>query len=60
MRTLKDFLKEMGLEGVNPKDTTRKLHEAIMKDIMERHTKPEYMNPGFYINPRDHNGEVPF
>jgi|TARA_R110000764_G_scaffold220812_1_gene309102 hypothetical protein len=45
MSNLKDFLKDMGLEGVHPKDTTR---------------KPEYMNPGFYIDPRDSNGEVPF
>jgi hypothetical protein len=45
MSSLKDFLKEMGLEGVHPKATPR---------------KPEYMNPGYYIDPRDHNGEVPF
>jgi len=45
MNSLKDFLKEMGLEGVHPKETTR---------------KPDYLIPGYYIDPRDKNGEVPF
>ena len=42
---LKDFLKEMGLESVHPKPIT---------------TKHDYMQPGFYVDPRDVNGEVPF
>jgi hypothetical protein len=42
---LKDFLKEMGLESVHPKPSSN---------------KPDYMKPGFYIDPRDANGEVPF
>ena len=42
---LKDFLKDMGLESVHPKPSTR---------------KPDYMQPGFYVDPRDADGEVPF
>ena len=42
---LKDFLKDMGLEGIHPKPSTR---------------KPDYMQPGFYVDPRDANGEVTF
>lgn len=45
MSSLKDFLKDMGLESTHPNPGTR---------------KPEYMNQGYYIDPRDHNGEVPF
>ena len=42
---LKDFLKDMGLVSVHPKPSTR---------------KPDYMQPGFYVDPRDANGEVSF
>ena len=45
MNDLKDFLKDMGLESVHPKPTT---------------TKPDYMQLGYYVDPRDINGEVPF
>ena len=46
MSNLKDFLKEMGLEGVHPKPSA---------------PKPDFMRPGFYIDPRDPiTGEVPF
>tara|TARA_R110000772_G_scaffold139945_1_gene249077 strand:+ start:570 stop:716 length:147 start_codon:yes stop_codon:yes gene_type:complete len=43
---LKDFLKEMGLEGVHPKPTTK--------------PKPDYMQQGHFNDPRDANGDVPF
>jgi hypothetical protein len=43
---LKDFLKSMGLESVHPKPTTK--------------PKPEYMQPGYFNDPRDENGDVPF
>jgi hypothetical protein len=42
---LKDFLKDMGLESVHPKPSTR---------------NPDYLQPGFYVDPRDANGEVSF
>ena len=45
MGDLKEFLKEMGLEGVHPKPQIR---------------KPEYLEPGYYNDPRDAKGEVPF
>tara|TARA_R100001369_G_scaffold43147_1_gene69325 strand:+ start:1070 stop:1207 length:138 start_codon:yes stop_codon:yes gene_type:complete len=45
MDSLKDFLKEMGLTPVHPVST---------KEI------PAHMVKGYYIDPRDANGEVPF
>mgnify|MGYP001230327905 FL=1 len=42
---LKDFLKDMGLESIHPKPTTQ---------------KPDYAQPGYYVDPRDSKGEVPF
>jgi hypothetical protein len=45
MNDLKDFLKDMGLESVHPKPSA---------------TKPDYMQPGYYVDPRNANGEVPF
>ena len=45
MNDLKDFLKDMGLESVHSKPSA---------------TKPDYMQPGYYVDPRNANGEVPF
>ena len=43
--SLKDFLKEMGLEGTHPPPQVR---------------KPEYLEPNYYYDPRNSDGEVPF
>ncbi len=45
MDSLKDFLKEMGLAPVHP---------MPIKDT------PPHMAKGYYVDPRDLNGEVPF
>lgn len=45
MSDLKDFLKEIGLESAHPKPPQR---------------KPDYMEAGYYVDPRNAKGEVPF
>ena len=45
MDSLKDFLKEMGLTSVHPMPMAR---------------QPDYLKLGYYNDPRDINGEVPF
>lgn len=45
MGDLKDFLKDMGLTPVHPKPITE---------------KPYYFEQGYFVDPRDKNGEVGF
>ncbi len=45
MDSLKDFLQEMGLTSVHP--------------IPPKEVLP-HMVKGYYVDPRDHKGEVPF